>query len=422
MIKKIINGIDVNYIPIKKFKHVMIGFSFQSKIDASTYNERHMLPSLLEQNNSVYRNSETYNTELDMLYGAHFNTSVFQRGEMLSTQFFIRFINQKYVENTDDLMASAFEFMINIIYRPMMYRSKITKKAVREKLIETEDILKTIHQDKASLAYFNFLKKISSEIHPNHFPIESKLDHISQDTMTQIYHKLISDDALKIYVIGDFDMDQTDEIIRNKMQSKTHHLTGINYRVTMPYEGDMGDVFDESDVSISRLYIGYNAHVQLDSREETMMELLNIIVGGHSQSKLFKTIREEMHLVYYIYSTFITENDMFIIHFECENEDEDKGILEVKKIITNVQNGDISKVELNQARKLLINNYLSVMDHLNGCLKVNILSDLIENKVFDIEDKLSLINSISKDDLIDFSKRLKHHITYRFKKAGEIND
>lgn len=400
----------------------MIGFCFQSKVNSDTFNERHMLPSLLEQNNGIYKDTESYNTHLDMLYGARFTTSVFQRGEMISSQFFIRIINDKYVQKTDDLMTSALEFLHNIIYRPKMYRGKITKKAVNDKLEETEDILNTIHQDKASLAYYNFLKQISSDIHPNHFPIESKLALVNQDSLTNVYHELIQNDALKIYVIGDFDADKMDGIIKSFVRQHSVEATSLNYRVTLPIEEKMGDVIETSDVSISRVYIGYKIHIDLDAKEESMMELLNIILGAHSQSKLFKIIREEMHLVYYIYSTYMTENEMFVIHFECEDQDEQKSIDQVKTIVTHVQNGDISEEELSQAKHLLNNNYLSMMDHLNGRLKMNIISDLVEKKPFNMDKKIELIQSITSVDLITFSNRLKDHVTYRFKKGGDTSD
>lgn len=422
MIKKDIFGKTVNYIPVKKFKHVIIGFCFQSKIDPDTYNERHMLPSLLEQHNAVYKDSETYNTHLDMLYGARFTTSVFQRGEMLSTQFYIRTINQLYLPHSDDLMEKALEFLHNIIYRPKMYGSMITKKAVLDKLEETRDIISTIHQDKASLAYFNFLKKISSEIYPNNFPIESKFDSISQESLTKVYRQMVEEDELKVYVIGDFDQPKTDTILKSYISQNKTQMDHMKYRISLPDEAKIGDVIETCDVSISRVYIGYKIHIDLDPREEALMELFNIIVGGHAQSKLFKVIREEMHLVYYIYSMYLTENEMFVIHFECESDDEDKGITEVKNILSNLKDGDIQASELDLAKHLLINNYLTLMDHLNGQLKVNIISDLTEKSPFNMDQRVALIESVTKEDLIDFSKRLVEHITYRFKQGGGTSD
>lgn len=422
MIKKDINGIQVNYIPVKKFKHVIIGFCFQSKIDPDTYNERHMLPSLLEQHNRVYKDSESYNTHLDMLYGARFSTSVFQRGQMLSSQFLIRTINQKYIQDDRQLMDAAFEFLHHIIYQPKMYRSMITKKAVEDKLEETRDIIDTIHQDKASLAYYNFLKRVTSESHPSNFPIESKLDSINQETLTKVYHQLIHEDELRIYVIGDFDSERIDQIIKEKLVSNQPTIQDMNYRVFLKDEEALGQIEEFSDVSISRIYMAYKIHVDLDPLQEVYMELFNIIVGGHAQSKLFRVIREELHLVYYIYSTYLTENELFLVHFECEDKDEDGAISHVKDILMNIQEGDISESELDLAKRLLINNYLTLMDHLKGQLRVHIISDLIDKVPFDMEEKIKLINSVTPKDLVNLSKRMTDHISYRFKQGGDDRD
>ena len=422
MEKRIINGIDVNYIPVKKFKHIMIGFCFQSKLDPTTYNERHMLPSLLEQSNAVYSNIEKLNTQLDMLYGAAFNASVFQRGEMLSTQFFIRIINDKYVPDQSNLLEHAFEFLYRIIYQPKTYRGQLTHKSVKEKLIETKEILKTIRQDKASLAYYRFINHISSEVHPSQFPIESRLGLVTQESLTRVYHQLIQEDELKIYVIGDFDSNRMDRVIASRLSQLLTEDLSVNYRVKLPEESPIGCVEEKADVSISRVYLGYKIHIELNDKEEVMMELLNIILGGYSQSKMFKIIREDMHLVYYIYSTYRMENEMFIIHFECEQTDEEKAIAKAKAIVDDFKHGDVLDEELALAKQLLANNYKSVMDQLSGMFRINILSDLVMKRPFDTQERIRWVQSITKEELVEFSKRLAFHINYCFHKGGELVD
>lgn len=423
MIKTNIQGIEVNFIPATKFKHMMVVFTYQSKLDFNTYNERHMLPTLLEQNNQVYKDTESYHTHLDMLYGARFNTGVFQRGDMLLTQFSMRFINQKYVNDSDDLIASTLTFLHNIIYKPKLYRGLLTKKAVSEKLDETYEMINTIHQDKASLAYYKLLKHISGDKYPTFFPEESKLDQVSSESLTRVYHQLVEDDELKIYVVGDVDVAHWQSVIEH-IFSKPQVLKPQTYElnVFMNQKPDQGIVVENEDVSISRIYLGYQIHINHDNKAETMMELFSVIVGGYSQSKLFKTIREEMHLVYFIYSTYLTENDMFIIHFECEDKDMSLAIKESKHLIDLVKSGDISEDELYQAKMQLIKNYLSMSDGLSGLLKLNMTADIIDNDIFDIDQKIATINAITVSDLVALANDLKPYITYQFIKDVTKND
>jgi len=420
MKKTFVHGIEVNHLPSKDYKHMMIVFSYYSKLDPKTYNERNMIPTLLENHNRIYDSSDVLNTHLDMLYGASFNTSVFQRGHLFSNQFYLKFINQKYIDG-EDLLSSAFEFLYHIIYQPKIYGGKITKKAVKQKISETKELLNTLKQDKATLAYFNFLKHVSDKETATFYPNERYLDQVTQSSLTDVYQQMINEDYLKIYILGEYNVDKVHQKIKNLFPKKRPQ-TWPNYDLNryMPYPETVRDLKEtDMDVSIARTYVGYQLELELDDRTNVAIDLLNRIIGGYSQSKLFTSIREDLHLVYYIYSSYLSEINLFMIHFESDEEDIDTAIQKIHETIHSMQSGQILETELQRAQLNLIKNYKSMCHHLIGTMKLNMSADVTMNEGFNLEEKIQMIMSMTQEDLMAIAKKMKHIMTYRYVKEGD---
>jgi predicted Zn-dependent peptidase len=419
--KKTINGIDVNYIHSKKHKHLMIACSFASKIDPHTYNEKNMIPMILLHHNRVYKTTNQTNLKLDMLYGADIFTSNFQRGNLFSNIFYLKMVNQRYIDDEKALIEKGFSFLHTIIYKPKMYGGLLTKKAVNDKIEELNDILKSIEQDKASLAYYKFIKKIPNSECPVIFPYEKYLDKINQKTVSQAYFDMIHHDKLNIYVIGDFEASELDEIIEKQFIG--NHPAEIDYDINFDnhYPNKIQEFIDHDDVSISRIYMGYHINITRGEREKAVIDVLNQIIGGDSKSKLFMKVREEYQMVYMIYSSIMAEVDLMVVHFEVEDKDEEKAIGQVKDIIETMKAGHISFEEIDYAKKTLIKAYKSAYDKLSGALKLQMNEDIVYQQHFSLDDKINELNSISKEELIKAAQDLSLKYVYRNVK-GDTND
>jgi predicted Zn-dependent peptidase len=422
--KKTIKGIDVNYLQIKKFKHMLIAFSFYTENKKNDYNERNLLPSLLENYNRIYKTSDQLNVALDMLYGADFFSGTYQRGHLFSNQFFLKLINQKYIQETNNLMEIGFQLLYDVIFKTKMYQQKIIKKAVKDKIKEAKDALSTIRQDKATLAYFNFLKKVTGSGLPSFFPYEPTYDLMNQDSFTRIYQEMIEHDDLKIYVIGDFDQAKADAVIDRifKEERLSQSIDDIPIKQRLDFNGQVEEWVDYDDVSISRIYLGYHLRVKRHSKKEIAAEILNKIIGGDAQSKLFRVIREELQMVYMIYSSFLSEIDLLMIHFETESQDETKAINQAKNIIENIKQGMISETEIHMAKQSLIKSYKSISDKIFGIVKMQMNEDIMTHQTFDINQKIDMILSVSKDDLIDLAQELSLSHIYRFVREDEDHE
>lgn len=422
--KKTINGIDVIYLPAKKYKHLMLGFSYISKANPKTYNERNILLNVLENHNQVFKTDDKLYWQLDMLYGANFKSNVGITGDKVANNFSMKIINEKYLQNSEDLLEKAFDFLYTIVYKPKMHKGLLTKKAVNDSIKELGQVFNTIQQDKSTKAFYNFIDLVSDKDYPVLFPNKTYLDSITQGSITQEYKKMIQDDALKIFVAGDFDHQRMDDLITSKFKGYhkkiDNHIYKMDRLCPMPFE--VRDIVEyDKEVSVSRIYLAYRINVNYGTHDYEVLQLLNIILGGSSQSKLFSEIREKQQLVYSIYSSYFHELSILLINLETEANSEEKAIQETQKVLSRIQEGHISEEEIDLAKAYLIKNYRSSLDKLSGMMFLNMISHLKNKEFFNLNKQIEAINKINKNDLVRISKKLMPDLVYRFLKAGDLN-
>lgn len=423
---KTIKGIEVNYIRVKKHKHIIVAYSFISLYDNDTFNERNMLNDILENNMKKFPTKTKVNLHLDMLYGAMFKSDIYSRGNILANNFYLKFINKKYLKDRINLTKSAFSFLNELVFNPKKYNNYLTQKAINNQLEEAKDILKTYEQDKPTHAYINFKKTIlkNEKSRIKLFPIAEKLNDINKHSITKTYNEMVNLDQLKIYVIGDFDFFEIDNLIEKNFKQRINNniINKAKFNLPLSKTENVNEITEVDDLSISRIYLGYKLNINFNSQDYYAMIILNIIIGGYSSSKLFSIIREKLNLVYYIYSNYNHDSGIFYINFECEPFDEDKAIKEINQVIADIKIGKINDIEIKRAKKYLKKQFKSRADSLSGLLNLYILTDIEINQQFDLQTIIDNYLKITKDDLVKTARLLKLDTLYRYTKKDENND
>lgn len=131
--------------------------------------------------------------------------------------------------------------------------------------------------------------------------------------------------------------------------------------------------------------------------------LLNNIIGGDVNSKLFMQIREKHNLCYTIYSHSI-ECIGIKIFLEVDKKNIEQSINEIKKEIIKIQKGDI--LEFNIAKNNLIQNYQRKENNYHVNQKIIINNLFYDEKIKEIEDIIQKIENITKEEIISLSNNM----------------
>ena len=414
IIKRDIDSLNVYYMPNKKFKTIDMAFVFTNEFDPKEINERNFLTEILMESTAKYNNQEKLSLACDNLYGLDKTSNYHAVSNMSITTFMARTINDKYVDDTD-VFSRSLDLLIEIIFKPKLFKGYIPKKAITELKEQTEELLLSIKQNKNAYTYYQFMHEY---IRNNKdtiaiFPEKRYFSNISTQSVTDVYNKMIAEDDLQIFIAGDFDHDEMDQLIKNKLDFyKSQPTHEYNRLVQFKSEDKVNEVIEKESTGQSRVYLGYKLDFPITKQNSAIMTLFDEIFGGYEKSKLFSNIREKMQLSYYVYSRYNEDNNLFFVNLETNKQNLQKALEAVNKELEACKSGDISDALFNQAKINLTKRLEVAMDSQTKLLLHNIIETLKMQESFDLENKIQTIENIRKEELISLIKNISIDTIY----------
>ena len=148
---------------------------------------------------------------------------------------------------------------------------------------------------------------------------------------------------------------------------------------------------------------------------------MNNIFGGFDQSKLFMEIREKQNLSYYVDSNYQPEENLVTVSLSTAKSNEDIAIEKVKDILDEIKVGDFSDELFNQAKDNCVNSLESLVDSQSRYLLQHIKSYHLTGERYDLENRISLYSSITKEDVIRAANTLILDTVYLYTKRGDLD-
>ncbi len=145
-----------------------------------------------------------------------------------------------------------------------------------------------------------------------------------------------------------------------------------------------------------------------DHKDRFILNVLNTILGRGFASRLFKTIRDDLGLAYYIYSSLQEYFDVgtFMIGMGVRSNQIDKAVFATLKQIDDIISGNFSNKELLRAKNYLIGS-LTIDLETSDELALWYGKQLLLNKeILSIENVKQKILDVSKNDILDVGKKI----------------
>jgi predicted Zn-dependent peptidase len=231
------------------------------------------------------------------------------------------------------------------------------------------------------------------------------LEALNPQVLYQHYQEIITTSPIDICVIGDLDFDYVKTVMNKHFNKESNHLIDIP-REEICKKVDTVKVIDEpANVKQAKLTLGYRSNISYDHELYEASVLFTSILGGGANSKLFKKIREEESLCYYIYSKLEKFKSIILITSGINYKDKDKVVELIKEEIQQIQNGNVDENELKIAKKSLIASLESASDYPNSFINFYYRQLLIDREL-DIDQIIKKYEKITIEDVIQVSQMI----------------
>ncbi len=143
-------------------------------------------------------------------------------------------------------------------------------------------------------------------------------------------------------------------------------------------------------------------------RSRTSLLLLNSILGGGMSSRLFQRLREDLGLVYSVFSylDFFADNGIFGIYLGTDKKSVKKALAAVKKEIDNITGSKFSRAEIEKAKEQLKGNLMLGLENTSNRMNRLARHELLANRYISLDETVATIDAVKPEEVSEIASEV----------------
>lgn len=405
VIDKDLGSFKVHLIKTDLFKTITMKVMFHTPIIKEDITKRNILSDILLTSSKKYATRRDLNIKSEELYAADIYTSNQRIGNYITTSFILQTLNDKYTE--DGNFASSVEFLHEIIFNPDLIDNKFKDEKLELVKSNAKIALESIKENSANYSIIRLKEEYDnkSSVSYRMTGYLDDLEKINTQNLYDYYEKMIENDYVDIFVIGNINIKELLLIIKKyfkfrkvKKRKKSYEL---DYHLPRKKVKTIKEVTSNNQ---AKLAIALSISKLKDFDKKYSLLILNIILGGTADSKLFKEVREKNSLCYTIRSSYSRLDNLMIISAGIDNINYDKVLDLINKILDDIKKGKFNESDISVAKEYYNTLTESIVES-----PARLINESFSEKILGVdslEKRKENINKITKKDIIRVSKKL----------------
>jgi predicted Zn-dependent peptidase len=162
--------------------------------------------------------------------------------------------------------------------------------------------------------------------------------------------------------------------------------------------------------------------VTLDEEDVWPIMVLNNVLGGGMGSRLFQRIREELGLVYSVYSfpTSYQDGGLFSVYAAAAPKKAREVLKRMAEEIRRLATNPVPEEEFARAKQQLRGSFLMGLDSTNGHMMAMGRNRIISGRIQQVDEALAAIDSVSPDHVHAVSRRVFLSGSVGFAAVGNV--
>lgn len=404
-LKKDLGSYNLHLINTTKFKTITIRVVFHTPIKKEEITKRNLLTDILLQSSEKYENRRSLTIKSEELYSADIQTNNHRVGNYIFTNFSLQVLEDKYTESNN--LEKSIEFLSDILFRPDLKDNMFKKEKLEIVKTNAKVALESLKEDATGYSLIRMAEAYdkSSPISYRMCGYLEDLDLIDEQNLTEAYQKMIENDYVDIFVVGNFDNKDMITLIKKYFKFKKIKKKKASYLLPGKKSRKQRLFAKETiDNSQSKLGIICPMYRLSEYERNYPLTLGNIILGGGCDSKLFKEVREKNSLCYTIYSFSNKLDNILVISAGIDKDNFTKSIDLITKNLLDMKKGKFTEKDIEMAKEY----YNSAVDALEES-ESRIINEFLQVEILGlepIEERRTKMNKVSKQDIIKTFKKI----------------
>lgn len=404
-IKYELGAYNLNVIKTNNFKTVRVEVKFRNVVKKEEITLRNLLKMVLIESTKKFDTERKFVIESEELYDLKLSSTTSRVGNFTTLSFNLTFLNEEYTEK--GLHNKSLDFLMEVLFNPNVSNNKFDSLSFNNCVNKLEKSIMGRKDNKTKYSIFALLQHMGDYAYSyDQYGYLSDLKNIDEAKLYEYYKKVLMNDLVDVYVIGNVDSNEIKEYFINNFKINSFKKEKMNVLIDEVLPRKRVKVFKEEDaVNQTKIAIGLRFNDVSEYERKYVLYVYNEILGGSGNSLLFDTVREKNSLAYYINSIAQGYDNLLIIYTGIDKDRVDLGLKLIKKTIKDIEKGEFTSDMFNNAINMITSSLKLSLETqpsvINNYYAMNILNS------DDINTRISKFEKVTKEDVINFSKKIK---------------
>ena len=396
---------NLHFIKTNKFKTISVDVNFYREIKEDEITKRNLLKMILLDSNNDYKTERELIIESERLYDIKISSGISRIGKFSDLSFQTKFLNEKYTEA--DMNKESIIFFLSLIFNPYVKEGRFINIDKQKNRLYQE--INSLKDNKIKYSMLKLMEKIKDKPYSyNPYGQKEDLDDITGKELYDYYKKVISEDQIDIFVLGDFSSNEMKEIFKEYFKVNTFKKENKNLIIPELVPRKRIVKYHEYDkVSQSQLVLLCSLNNLTDFERKYTIKLYSEILGGSSSSVLFSRVREDKGYCYYINSGVKAYDNILLINSGVEKKNIEPAIKLIRRCLKDINNGKVSDELIESSRNTILSSIKASSDTPMGIINTALSRVLVGSD--DMEERINNLSKITKEDIIKVSKKVSLH-------------
>lgn len=402
-------GINLHNINTNKFKTNLFATFLATPLTRENVTKNALLAAVLRRGTKKIKSQDLISKKLEEMYGASFDCGIEKTGDNQVIKFYLETINENFLPEKEELDKKSIEILFDIVFNPLIENEQFNEDYVESEKKKLKQIIDGKIDNKRAYSFERCIEEMfKNEPYGLYkFGYIEDLDLITPKSLYKYYCELLQKCKIDIFLSGDFEGKNINEIIKNNCEinklteRKPEYIA--NMEKTEIQEVKKTKIIEEKmQVGQGNLVIGLSSNSQIEN-SKFIMSVYNSILGGGANSKLFQNVREKNSLAYTAGSTFKRQKNTIFIRCGIEISNYDKALETIKKQIEDMRNGKFTEEDIENSKKLIISSIKGISAEQDSEITYYYgqeLSDTFTN----IEEYVKKIEKVTKKELVEVAR------------------
>lgn len=402
-------GINLHNINTNKFKTNLFATFLATPLTRENVTKNALLAAVLRRGTKKIKSQDLISKKLEEMYGASFDCGIEKTGDNQVIKFYLETINENFLPEKEELDKKSIEILFDIVFNPLIENEQFNEDYVESEKKKLKQIIDGKIDNKRAYSFERCIEEMfKNEPYGLYkFGYIEDLDLITPKSLYKYYCELLQKCKIDIFLSGDFEGKNINEIIKNNCEinklteRKPEYIANIE-KTEMQEVKKTKIIEEKMQVGQGNLVIGLSSNSQIEN-SKFIMSVYNAILGGGANSKLFQNVREKNSLAYTAGSTFKRQKNTIFIRCGIEISNYDKALETIKKQIEDMRNGKFTEEDIENSKKLIISSIKGISAEQDSEITYYYgqeLSDTFTN----IEEYVKKIEKVTKKELVEVAR------------------